>query len=64
MILCEIISRKEKIKILDLKFRFRINQLFSKIYQISTENYFICENKQKIRNNKILFSFLRLNLCF
>lgn len=46
MILCEIISRKEKIKILDLKLRFRINQLFSKIYQISTENYFICENKK------------------
>lgn len=57
-------SRKERIKILNLKLRFRINQSFSKIYQISRENYFICENKQKIKKNKILFSFLRLNLYF
>lgn len=57
-------SRKERIKILNLKLRFRINQSFSKIYQISRENYFICENKQKIKKNKIVFSFLRLNLYF
>lgn len=57
-------SRKERIKILNLKLCFRINQSFSKIYQISRENYFICENKQKIKKNKILFSFLRLNLYF
>lgn len=57
-------SRKERIKILNLKLRFRINQSFSKIYQISRENYFICENKQKIKKNKILFSFLLLNLYF
>lgn len=57
-------SRKERIKILNLKLRFRINQSFSKIYQISRKNYFICENKQKIKKNKILFSFLRLNLYF
>lgn len=58
MILCEIMNRNEKIQILDLKLRFRINKSinFSKIYQVSTENYFICETKQKIWKNIIFFS--------